>query len=681
MLPLRRLPLFALLVALALGNWSAVSFAQAEKRPIVLDDFFTVSFPTEVQLSPDGSQVAYAQARWDVEADNRRTDLWVSSAKVKTNPKRLTFDRVNARQIRWGHDGKQIFCLANVKRAAETAPPYDGSAQIWRIATDGGELVPITRVKGGVGSFDTNGSWIYYTVTVKKSEQDDFAKLRSRFGQVEYGHGIHNVSELYLLRLNDMRPEKVAAPGRYIRELAVDPQGSKVAMITAYDDSVIKSEGESRVDVWDFFSREIETTDQSWRETAGSPYPWLASLCWAPDSKSLAYSTAFDAYPAEVIVNQKTEQGWKASRMPRNGVTLHGYGSPLGWVDDNTLIAVFDIDGDAIAYRYSIGDDPAPYGEGAGVIWSLHASPQGVVSIRGTPEGFPEVTLHAPGQEPKPITDLNGQTRSWQLPKIRHVEWKAPDGSRVGGVLELPHNAKDGEKLPLIVAIHGGPTTASRTELNFSSHNGRLYFAANGYAVLCPNYRGSSGYGDKFLTDLVGHANDIEVKDILAGIQHLIDEGIADPDRIGVMGWSNGGYLTNCLITLKDPPVKIRAASSGAGIMDAIAEWGFNDEPAYPMAFYKGLPWQTPELYHKASPTYGLGNVTTPTLIHVGGNDVRCPPGHSQMLYRSLKEYLNVPTEYIVYTGEPHGLTKAANNRAKMEWDLAWFEKYLAPSK
>ena len=124
------------------------------------------------------------------------------------------------------------------------------------------------------------------------------------------------------------------------------------------------------------------------------------------------------------------------------------------------------------------------------------------------------------------------------------------------------------------------------------------------------------------------------------------------------MGWSNGGYLTNCLITLKDSPVKFKAASSGAGIVDTVAEWGFNDEPAYPRVFKKGLPWETPDIYRKTSPTYGLGNVTTPTLIHVGGSDERCPPGHSRMLYRALKEYVKVPTELVVYPGEPHGLTK-----------------------
>jgi dipeptidyl aminopeptidase/acylaminoacyl peptidase len=197
------------------------------------------------------------------------------------------------------------------------------------------------------------------------------------------------------------------------------------------------------------------------------------------------------------------------------------------------------------------------------------------------------------------------------------------------------------------------------------------------YAAVFPNYRGSTGYGDKFVTDLIGHENDIEVKDILAGIQHLIKEGIADPERIGVMGWSNGGYLTNCLITLKESPVKFKAASTGGCILDTVAEWGFNDEPAYPIVFKKGLPWEQPEIYRKTSPTYGLGNVTTPTLIHVGGGDERCPPGHSRMLYRALKEYRKVPTELVVYPGEPHGLTKLSNRKAKMEWDLAWFDKYL----
>ena len=148
-----------------------------------------------------------------------------------------------------------------------------------------------------------------------------------------------------------------------------------------------------------------------------------------------------------------------------------------------------------------------------------------------------------------------------EVPLRQHITWKAPDGT---DGRRRRSNCPTAGRRATSRCRWSSPSTAGRrrpatADLRFDPHNGRLYFAAKGYAVLCPNYRGSTGYGDKFVTDLIGHENDIEVKDILAGIQHLIKEGIADPERIAVMGWSNGGYLTNCLITLKDPPVKIKA--------------------------------------------------------------------------------------------------------------------------
>jgi dipeptidyl aminopeptidase/acylaminoacyl peptidase len=163
-------------------------------------------------------------------------------------------------------------------------------------------------------------------------------------------------------------------------------------------------------------------------------------------------------------------------------------------------------------------------------------------------------------------------------------------------------------------------------------------------------------------------------KDILKGVDHLVDKGIADPDKLAVMGWSNGGYLTNCSIT---HTTRFKAAISGAGIIDAVMEFGANDEPAYSIVFKKGLPWSAGNRYIEASPSWRLDKVKTPTLIHVGGGDDRCPPGHSKTLYRALKEYNHVPTELLTYPGEPHGLRKYDNIRAKMEWDQAWLSRYV----
>ncbi len=663
-----------------------VSFAQAPARThsITVDDYFTLAAITQIAVSPDGKQIAFTEARWDKADDARKSDLWVIQFDGQSEARRLTFDRANDRNAKWAADAKTIYFLGNHKREGEKKPPYDGSTQVWRINANGDNLQPVTRVDGGVGGYDLadGGNFLFYSVEKDHRDQDDFAKLRTQY-KADYGHGIRKVSEIHKLDTRTWRTEKVVDETRYVREFAVTKDGSKIAMVTAFDDSVLKSEGESRVDVWEAGKVTTPPMD-AYRAKAASPHAWLEDLAWSPDGKRFAFCVIFDAYPAELAIGTHSAAGWDVSLAPREGKwELVGYGRALGmpvlWKNADEFIVQTEKAGRVIPFKMKFGqstgtpisDEPILAFEPVPGFDNVYAGMRGSV-------GMPEIV--SLGQN-GPVYHPNPHTRTWKSPSIQHVTWKASDGTEVGGVLELPFGYKKGDKLPLVVGIHGGPTTSTKADLNFDPHNGRLYFAANGYAVLFPNYRGSTGYGDKFVTDLIGRENDIEVNDIIAGVQHLVKEGIADGDRVGVMGWSNGGYLTNCLITRKDLPFKLRAASSGAGIVDTVAEWGFNDEPAYPKVFKKGHPWESPELYKKSSPTYDLGNVTTPTLIHVGGNDVRCPPGHSRMLYRALKEYRKVPTELVEYPGEPHGLTKGTHRKAKMEWDLAWFEKYLKNAK
>ena len=672
-------PAFTLTVVFALSSPAA-----AQPRPVTPADYASVATVTELAVSPDGKQVAYCLATWDAKADNRRTDLWVVGTDGEGKPRRLTSDRANDRHPKWAADGKGLYVLANRKKDGQRQPPFNGSAQVWRVGLDGEAPAAVTKVPGGVVHFDYSpkSDEVFYTVDTETVDDDPFLKLRQRYA-LDYGHGKRTVSEVYRLPAGG-KAERVLADKRYVREFAATRDGKRLALITAPDDTVIRSEGDSRVDVWEADTGKATPTDQSWRKTAGSPWPWLESVAWNPAGDKLAYCAIWDGYPAEVIICERSD-GWPAIRVRRpDGVHLRGYGSPLRWTGSASLVALgervngigfLEIDADGGA-RYGPKDG---LGVPEGVIYASDAARDGSlkVAVFGPGERLPRL-LAIPEVGGRMLVDPNPQAKEWALPSVKHAFWKAPDGAEVGGVLELPPGYKKGDKpLPLVVAIHGGPTTASHAALEFDPHNGRLYFAAAGYAVLCPNYRGSTGYGDKFVTDLLGRENDLDVKDILAGIQHLIKEGIADPDRIGVMGWSNGGYLTNCLISLKDSPVKFKAASSGAGIVDTVAEWGFNDEPAYPRVLKTGQPWEKPDIYRKTSPTYQLGNVKTPTLIHVGEKDERCPPGHSRMLYRALKEYVNVPTQLVVYPGEPHGLGKLSHRMAKMEWDLAWFDKYL----
>ncbi len=681
---MRRASTLILFVAMLPGGLHPrlASAAPPERtHDITPEDYASVNTITEIAVSPDGKQVAYCLATWDKKADNRRTELWVVDTDGKGKPKQLTKDRAGERHPKWSGDGKSIYALANRFKQGEKAP-LNGKTQVWKVSVDGGDPVAVTKIGAGVIGYDyaAKADAVFYSVDATTTDEDEFAALRKKFDKPEYGFGKRTVSEVFRLDAKDekAKPEQVIADKRYIREFAVTQDGKKVAMISAFDDTVLKSEGESRVDVWEA-GKIVTPPTEVYREKAASPHAWLENLAWNPDGTKFAFCAVFDAYPTQVIIGELKKEKWRLERMAKSEFQVRGYGTPLLWEGSNELLSLCESKGDVGFHSYRLGKDDAwakSLLRGGTVVYAMARLDEGGPVLVGASGGFPELNALRGGLVN--LVDPNPHTATWKFPTVEHVTWKAPDGVEVGGPLELPFGWKKGDKpLPLVVAIHGGPTTASYNDLRFDPHNGRLYFAAKGYAVLCPNYRGSTGYGDKFVTDLIGRENDIEVKDILAGIQHLIKEGIADPDRIAVMGWSNGGYLTNCLITLKDSPVKIRAASSGAGIVDTVSEWGFNDEPAYPKVFKKGLPWEQPEIYKNTSPTYGLGNVKTPTLIHVGGGDERCPPGHSRMLHRALKEYVKVPTELVVYPGEPHGLTKLSNRVAKMEWDLAWFEKYL----
>lgn len=669
--------------------------AEERTHDITVDDYFSIAVIATCAMSPDGSRVAYVEARWEAGAESRNSDLWVAPADGSRKPTRLTFDAAAESSPAWSPDGKYIYYAANYRRAGEKAAPYNGKSQVWRIRPDGGEPQAVTREADGVGWFELSrdGNALYYIVT-EEAVAKEFKDLKSKYKTLEYGHGVDNFSQLWKLDLHSWRGEKLIDDRRVIRSAAVSPSGSRIAMFTTPSEPLLVNEGWSRLDIWNAETKKITSPpDKLWRADAPSPYGWLEGLAWSSDGKSLAFGMGFDGYPAEVFVAEWKEGDIRTRRLARpEGAFVRG--DTLAWRGDtNDLCFLADLRAGRHLYcamnvadggqgkTLSLTEDDAVVGafdfsdEGGrlAVVRSDTASPPevyaGLCAIK-------EFTAQARGRFTalKPVTDANPQVRTWKLPQLSKVTWKAPDGAEVEGILELPPGYKSSDgPLPLIVELHGGPTDATPFCLIYWIY-GRTLLPAKGYALLSPNYRGSTGYGDKFLTDLIGRENDIEVKDILAGVDAMVQQGIADPDKLGVMGWSNGGFLTNCLIT---QTTRFKAASSGAGVLDQFMQWGMEDTPGHVINYMKGYPWKAADAYLKGSPSVKLDKIKTPTLIHVGENDARVPAAHARTLYRALHHYLDVPAELVVYPGEGHGLMKQKHRKAKMEWDVAWFDRYV----
>jgi dipeptidyl aminopeptidase/acylaminoacyl peptidase len=654
---------------------------------ITLDDYFTLATVFEAAISPDGKSVGYAEARWQSSTNDRKADLWVVDV-GSGEATRLTFDRAGYSGLQWAPDSEHVYVAAARKRGGANEPPYDGKVQAWRIPLKGGEPLAVTQVPGGIDQFRLagDGRTLYYA-TSRREPGGEWTQLRKDFKDVQYGHGQADVTEVHRVDLRSWRTEKVADLKKAVSEMAVSPDGRRLGLITAPEDKVLSFEGKSAVEILDVASGTLTPLpDDLWRAKVPSPYGRLNSLAWSKDGRSLAFVIAFDGYPSEVMVAQWDGPNPTLFKLDRpEGVSLHAsVDSPLSrsWRGGTGEFCYLGEEKGRVriycATRVQAGQAPQyrclTPGDVAVDSFSLDAAGDLAAAILGGPGHLPDVFLVGPRGGPRRLTNVNPQAGSWKWPRLDVVRWKGAKGADVEGVLELPADATPGRPLPTIVYLHGGPTAMWPYQRSFNFYSLQTLMSSRGYAIFCPNYRGSSGYGDAFLTDLIGRENEIEAEDILKGVDAMVERKVADPDRLAVVGWSNGGYLTNCLITKTG---RFKAASSGAGIAEKVMEWGINDEPAFSLAFAQGLPWEKPVPYRRASPVFDFGKVRTPTLFHVGGGDERCPPEHSRMLYRALREYLKVPTELLVYPGEPHGLGRYQSRKAKMAWDAAWIDHHV----
>jgi len=312
----------------------------------------------------------------------------------------------------------------------------------------------------------------------------------------------------------------------------------------------------------------------------------------------------------------------------------------------------------------------------------FHVSKLGQVALSGTnAQSFLEIYLAAPTKKNKKwkvrkLTDFGKQIEAWDLGTVEPITWQSRDGVEIEGILRKPSNFDPGKKYPLVLVVHGGPTWFSADYL-LNGEDMRYYpalqFNFKDMLVLKPNYRGSAGRGQAFQELNVNNLGVGDLWDVESAVDHLVKLGWADPERVGCMGWSQGGYIS-AFVGLHSE--KFKAVSVGAGISDWYTYHISNDIPDFTRDYLSGSPFRDRSLYEKTAPISNLSNAKTPMLIQHGSEDQRVPLSNATELYRGLKE-MGVPVELFIYSGMGHPITKPRENHAVMVQNLNWFSHYL----
>ena len=320
---------------------------------------------------------------------------------------------------------------------------------------------------------------------------------------------------------------------------------------------------------------------------------------------------------------------------------------------------------------------PLTAGDHSLVGWNYHA-PTGrhVFGISKRESNGDVHLLDGSGGNPVKVTRVfDHLDETFDLPVQEAIRWRGEDGVEVEGLFYYPLGYEAGRRYPLVVQTHGGPAASDRFTFGYWANHVQI-LTARGYAVFKPNYRGSTGYGDAFLRDMVGQYFNQAHLDVMAGVDHLIDLGIADGNRMAKMGWSAGGHMTNKIVTHTD---RFKAAASGAGAVNWISMYGQSDVRTYRTPWFGGTPWQEDapiDVYWGNSPLKDIYKVTTPTIVLVGENDARVPPPQSVELYRALKSN-GVDSHLYIAPREGHGWRELRHALFKVNVEIDWFERHV----
>jgi dipeptidyl aminopeptidase/acylaminoacyl peptidase len=616
--------------------------------------------------SPDATRAAFvvAEARMDGEKSHWLSQIHVASADGSSGFQ-LTHGDKSALSPKWSPDGQWIAFLS--QRGGDTS-------NLFRIRLAGGEAEALTDEKGGILSYQwsPDGKSIAYSMPDPKTEAEEKAAKEKRDARVVDED--EKLARLYVIPIekNDegKRPPKRLTSGAiHVTRLDWAPDSAAIVFAHQKTPKVFEQNDISIV-----------------RVSGGEPRPLAATTAnesspiYSRDGRSIAYLTSDDpptwAFTAWVRVIPAA--GGTARALAK---TFDEQPDLVGWSADARAVYVTEVHG-TIGRLSSL-----PIDGGA----SSFASPTeanvtaATLNTTGTAVGFaqawsekaPEPHLARLDRfDPQQIATVQRLPSSSDAPLGRTdtVRWKAPDGMDVEGLLTYPVEYERGRKVPLLVMVHGGPTGVfTRAFIGMPGPYPIPIFAARGYAVLRVNPRGSSGYGRSFRYANYKDWGGGDYRDIMSGVDHVIAMGVADPDRLGIMGWSYGGYMTSWVITQTK---RFKAASVGAGVTNLMSFTGTADIPGFVPDYFGGEYWNVFDRWRERSAMFNIKGVTTPTLIQHGERDLRVPISQGYELYNALRRQ-NVPTTMVVYPRQPHGIQEPKLQKDAMERNLEWFDRWI----
>jgi dipeptidyl aminopeptidase/acylaminoacyl peptidase len=670
-----------LLLILAL---TPVLLAQSARRPMKLDDVARLREVRDPQLSPDGQWAAYVVSTTDVKEDKSTTHIWMVSYDGKTN-RQMTAGEEGESSPRWSPDGKYLSFTSSRKGAAK-------GSQVWLLDRAGGEAVQLTDVKGRLQSYEWSPDSKRLALVIGDPDPDAEAAEaaqasggkpkppkpivldRYKFKQDGQGYlvsGRH--SYVYLFDIETKKLDRLTTGKWDEAAPAWSPDGARIAFLSNHAaDPDREPDGQLFVAEAKAGATEKQLTGPGNRIGRGR-------LEWSPDGKWIACLESdekkWGAYNMDHLMLVAADGGSAPARVKATEALDRGVSGPS-----------FSADGKFL--RFLVTDDqsvyPAQVAVAGGnverlmkppiVVSSWDSTGKSSVVLSGGDEKYTEVYAME-GASLRQLTHHNDALfAELDLGKTEEVRFKSKDGTEVHGLLTYPVGYVKGTKVPLLLRIHGGPN--GQDQHSFSTE--RQLFAAQGYAVLAVNYRGSSGRGQKFSRAIFADWGHYEVEDLHAGVDHVVKMGVADPERLGVGGWSYGGILTDYLIASDN---RFKAATSGAGTAFTVSYYG-TDHYIIQYDNEIGPPWNAKswEIYQKLSyPFLHADRIKTPTLFLCGEKDFNVPVSGSEQMYQALRS-LGVETQLVIYPGQFHGITRPSYNRDRMERYLAWYEKYLKKS-